>query len=509
MANELHMSYLTGQTLYVLVRGVSGTVCTPSTVTMGAYSAESIGDYDIPLTDAGGGFYVGTFPVLAAGTYYVEYFAQAGGSPHATNDTKLDSRRLEWDGTAEIVLGSLDMTGAGAGAYASVLTVRTTAGSALAGVTVWVTADSAGTGSVVAQGLTNSNGQLTVSLDAGTFYVFCFKTGYAFLTNGVSNKVTVTVAATHTLDLATALSSGSTTYYTESFLTRGIADLRENVDEPSINTKYSDARCIRKLEEAYALVLGEVHRVSVTPVVARYVITTEASVYAYPLPPTVGSVRAIYEDCGSGYRVFYSTYSRLNPLGRGVWLEGHTIRLQEGYFAAGTQLTVEYSGTAPRLCNGVCTVNAAGTGVTLGTIYQGTRDTRLNAYAGSILRILRDSDADYDFVQERSITADAVTTGIVTLDYALSPNPTGSTGVTYFEIAPPINVLMDTVVPLRAALDIASREGAVTRTNMLRRAYYDALRNVQLTEFYSDLVSNVKMRADNFDNRRFNERRSF
>lgn len=504
MANELHLSYLTGQTIYVLIRGVSGTVYQTTTGTMVTYNGANIANYDVALTDAGGGFYTGTFPVIAEGTYYVEYFAQAGAGPNITNDIKLDSRRLEWDGTQEVVLADIGASSpAGAGAYASVITIQTTGSVAIQGVSLWITASSAGTGTVLSSGFTNSSGQFTAQLDTGTFYVFCYKPGYSFLANTVSNKITVSGAATHTLTIGTALSTGTALYYADSFLTRSITELREAIDEPSINAKYTDARCVRKLEEAYALVMGELTRVSVTPVVARHTITTVASVWVYPLPPTIGSVKAIYEDIGTGYKVFYSTYGRYNNMGRGVWLEGRALHLQEGYFPAGTILTVEYTGTAPRLCNGVCTVDSTGTLVTLGAVYQGTRDTRLNAYAGSVLRIIADSDASYNYVQERTITADAVTTGIVTLDYALSPNNYSSTGVTYFEIAPPLSVLMDVVVPLRAALDISSKEGAVTRTNMLRRAYWDALRNAELTEFYSDIQNNTVMRADNFDARRF------
>lgn len=501
MSNELQLSYLVSQNTYVLVRNGAGQVC--SGTTMVTFDAGDIGDYDIPLTDRGGGFYTGDFPALPAGNYYIEYFAQTGGSPSATADIKLDSRRFEWSGTAELGLSNITVTGMGA--YTISLQVRTTGGAAIPNVMVWVTAASDGSGDVLAQGTTGLTGLLDIKLDAGTFYVTCLKAGYSFLANAVNNRIVVSTSATKTLDIGTSMATGAAAIYAESFLSRAIADLRENVDEPSIKAKYSDARCIRKIEEAYALVLGEVQRISVTSVVARYEVTVVSGQETYPLPATIGSIKAIYEKAESGYKIFYSTFSRYNQRGRGVWLEGKTLHVQDGYLGAGTVITVEYEGTAPRLCNGVCTVDSTGLLVTLGALYQGTLDTRINAYGGSVLRIIGDSDAAYNYMQERPIKSYDATTHIVTLEEALSPNNTSSTGTTYFEIAPPINILMDSVVPLRAAVDIAAREGATTRSQLLRRSYQDCLRNVQLTEFYSDLQNNLRMPADNYNHRRFRQ----
>jgi len=50
---------------------------------------------------------------------------------------------------------------------------------AISNVSVWVTSDTAGT-TVIAQGETDSNGKVTFYLDAGTYYFWRSKTGYAF-----------------------------------------------------------------------------------------------------------------------------------------------------------------------------------------------------------------------------------------------------------------------------------------------------------------------------------------
>jgi len=297
-------------------------------------------------------------------------------------------------------------------------------------------------------------------------------------------------------------------YYTESFLTRAIADFREQTDEPSVNAKYSDARIIKKLEEAYSLILGDLNRISVNQVVARYTVPIVDGVEAYILPPTVGMVLAIYTGTSGGYRVFYRSYGRLNPCGRGVWLEGRTIHVQPGVLGAGAELKVEYTPNAPRLCNGVCEVDADAVTVTIAAedIHQGVLDTRQNAYAGCTLRILGDTDDDFNFGQEATIQSHDPATGVLTLETPLSPNYAETTGETVFEIAPAIPILMDQVIPMFAAYRVALVEGSVTRSNMLRRAYWDALRSVQLAAFYSDLQNAPNASADNFNNRRFRGR---
>jgi hypothetical protein len=75
---------------------------------------------------------------------------------------------------------------AGAGSTSETITV-TVGGSAQDGVNVWVTSDSAGT-TVVASGFTNSSGQVTFLLDAGTYYAWCNRGGTNF-----TNPTTITV----------------------------------------------------------------------------------------------------------------------------------------------------------------------------------------------------------------------------------------------------------------------------------------------------------------------------
>jgi hypothetical protein len=263
------------------------------------------------------------------------------------------------------------------------------------------------------------------------------------------------------------------------------------------------------IEQSYAHLIAEINRCSTEPIVARYTVTCVSGVTKYRLPELIGGIYAIYNQTDSGYKVFFSARSRLNPLGQRVWVEGKTLHIQEGYLGIGDTITIEYipSGTA-RLHDGTCEVDSTGLLVTFGaTPTDGTLDTHQNAYAGSIFRLLTDTDTDYDYIQERTIVSYNPVTRVATLDVALSPNP-GATAyegerATSYEIAPAISTGLDHAVSAYLAYWIASIEASPTRANLLFRVYRDVLRNLRLTAYYSNLPECTKARADNFSNSRY------
>ena len=289
--------------------------------------------------------------------------------------------------------------------------------------------------------------------------------------------------------------------YDDSFLTRAIEDARLHVDEPAAKAKYTDAVLIRRIEEAYASVLSEIHRNSREPVVARVVVTIDSTEKtAYTLPYTIGSIVAIYETNDSGMRVFYNSRNTYNPLGKQVWVEGNTLRLQSsGILHLLTEVTVEYkpSGTA-RLHNGTCTLNETGDVVTFGaTPNAGTLDTHENSYAGSIFRILTvtGDGATGNFIQERTIKSYDNTTRQATLEVALSPIPAaGDGGAIYYEIAPAVHRGVDSVVGLWVAYTIAGVEG-YKRADSILKLYRQQMRNIRLDAYYSNLQNTTISRG--------------
>jgi len=296
--------------------------------------------------------------------------------------------------------------------------------------------------------------------------------------------------------------------YTESFLTRAIVDVREAIDEPIINKKYTDARIIRHLEKSFILVLNEKNRSSKTPATVKQTITVVSGITEYVLPYTMGSLIGLYDLSETGCKIFYDGRSPYNPFGRRVWLEDKTLNIQTvDSLGIGTELTAEWipSGIA-RLHEGTCTIDATGKIITFGAIPNaGTLDTHVEAYAGSKFRIL-EVDGDIvtgDYMQERNIVSYDHLTGKATLDVALNPIPTTDTGVIYYEIAPFIGQAFDSVIPLYAAYRISSIEGNQKRAKGILDAYRNEIRNVRLTAFYSNMPEAPRLRGDSFDTRRY------
>lgn len=286
--------------------------------------------------------------------------------------------------------------------------------------------------------------------------------------------------------------------YTDSFLTRAIVDFRRYTDEPTVNAKYTDSVLADMLGQSYAHIIAEINRNRHEPVVAKYTVTYINGTSKYLLPPVMSNIFAIYtEDTGSGTKVFYHARSRYAIAGRSVWVEGATLHVQPNYIGAGKVITIEYipAGT-PRLHNGACTVDSTGLIVTMGeNPNAGTIDTRLNAYGGSVFRLVTSSESEYDYVQERNILSYDGVNLTLTLDVALNPNPE-STGTTVYEIAPAIHVGLDHIMALYLAKWISGVEGDTKRFRMVDALYHDVLRNLRLTAYYSNLSEANILPAD-------------
>ena len=392
----------------------------------------------------------------------------------------------------------------GPGDYEVTLTIQTTGGAALAGVEVWLNTDADRTDSVVQKQVTSDSGIVTFWLDYATTYnIYCHKAGYSFA-NASMTPAAGSVAFTKLIGTAQA-GSGTSSYYDQSFLTRAVAACRQNIDEPDIDAKYSDAQIIDKIESAYALIIAEINRNARNPIVAKYEITIAASTTEYIMPQNIGSIIAIYQQTTNGARIFYDSRSNYNELGKGLWVEGNVLHIQAvGIFASSTTITVEYvpDGTA-RLIEGTCTLDADFDVATLGaTPNAGTLDTRLHAYTGSVLRIIRSSGTN-DYIQERTITSYDHTTRAATLELALNPDPGDGGADIYYEICPAIHKGLDDVIPVYAAYLIAGIEGNTRRSSTILGVYRNQLRNLRLSHYYAIQQTANKGRPDNYNNRRY------
>jgi hypothetical protein len=394
---------------------------------------------------------------------------------------------------------------AGSGAYATTLTIRTTGSTPLAGVGVWVNTANDMSGAVAGTSYTNSSGEVTFNLDYATHYVFCTHAGYNF---AAANFTSSAGNVTFTHDIGTATSAGSSSVYDNSFLSRALTTVREMLDEPTINKKYSDNRIIAQLEKSYMQVIGEKNRNTRTPAVGTFSITvgTSTEQQEFALPHTVGEVRAVYVEGDEGGRRHYTSRSPYNYLGRGVWIEDKTLKIQKGALDSQT-LKVEFvpAGVA-QLHNGALTLNADGDAATFGVSPNvGALDTHAQAYLGCTLRILEvdGTTVTGNVMQERTITDYDNSTRVATLDVALSPIPTTDDGSIYYEIAPTIHKGMDEVVATYTAYAICLTEGNRKRADGILKRYQNEIRTLRLTAYYSRLDEATKARSDNYDNRRY------
>lgn len=104
MANELQTDYLTGQTVYFLLRNAVGQVWNGAAFE--DYVSGNYATYDIAATEQGSsGYYTANFPAVAAGVYYALAKAQAGGSP-AESDFSVGWGNVDWGGSAPAFFAS-------------------------------------------------------------------------------------------------------------------------------------------------------------------------------------------------------------------------------------------------------------------------------------------------------------------------------------------------------------------------------------------------------------------
>ena len=104
MANEIHVDYASGNTVYAIVRNGAGNVWYVGGQVFETWgtSGRTADDYDVSLTDKSGSRYVGSFDAdTPAGRYSVQAFLQAGANP-ADGDTFIASEEIVWSGAGRV-----------------------------------------------------------------------------------------------------------------------------------------------------------------------------------------------------------------------------------------------------------------------------------------------------------------------------------------------------------------------------------------------------------------------
>ncbi|MFH0981807.1 MAG: hypothetical protein V2A79_09740 [Planctomycetota bacterium] len=506
--NELKLDYTAGQTVTARVRNAAGQAFHIAGGAFETYGAggHAAGSYDVAMTDSGNGAYRGTFPAavtaLAANADYYVQFWDSTITTSAVGRQEIFVRNGSVYGLADVI----GLHGAGPGDYLVTLTIRTTAGAPLPGTRVWLSTDGDRENPVSGAKVTNDAGVVTFYCDYTTYYIHCHLVGHTF---AAASFTAAAGSVAFTKDIGTAVTaSGSASDYATAFLIRMIGQVRKWANEPTINVLYSDDWIIERAENVYALVLGEKQRQESDPIVATIEISVASGTNDYVLPDCFGPVQAVYYNVGHGCKVFYHRGSSYNMKGKGVWVEGNLLRLQDSAIAYGETITVEAqpNGLA-RLHAGTCTLNAAGTLATLGaTPYKGTLDLQVNAYLGSILRIIKvtGTSPTGNYIQQRKITAYNVETRAATLAAALNPVPAaGAGGYIFYEIAPQIPIGLDAIIAPRIAWEMLNSQGVTKKAQGCLAVYTQNLRHLRLSAFVSQLQRAGLTDADTIQNAAF------
>lgn len=109
MANEIHVDYASGNTLYAIVRNAVGEVWHVGGQVFEVWGTgnHTADDYDISLTDKGGHRYVGHFDGnIPSGRYSIQIFLQDDDNP-ADSDNLVGGGEIVWSGVGEVTSDKL------------------------------------------------------------------------------------------------------------------------------------------------------------------------------------------------------------------------------------------------------------------------------------------------------------------------------------------------------------------------------------------------------------------
>lgn len=287
------------------------------------------------------------------------------------------------------------------------------------------------------------------------------------------------------------------------FLTRTLARVRMFANEPAVNAKFSNDALIDLITSMYMEVFGELVRLSAHPITVTYDIVPQSDQMEYDLPMLMGSVELIECVNSNGDRLWIiEPRSRLSLTGEGFRIENRTLIFTGTQPPVGHTFRIHYIPVAcPCLHEGaitpstdIATVSNRHVVTLSATPTLGTLDTRQNSYAGCTLKLLNAPEQSHEISSFDSVTRKA------TLRTKLDPVPTG-VSVAY-EIAPPINEVMDMAVAVGVAKTVVAMEGNTTAMSTLTQLYNEKMREIRLFAANMDSYKGGRLSPSAYMNRR-------
>lgn len=256
---------------------------------------------------------------------------------------------------------------------------------------------------------------------------------------------------------------GSTSLSGSGFLSDCVTCVRIAIDEPSVTPKYTDTRVVAEIQSAFAEVIQDLNTNTDHPIMVRGSISVVSGTQSYQLPPTVGELLRIAKINSTTGLPEWEIWpgSEHAHTGAGFTIEGNTLRLLADWKRAETLQTLYVPNGEAFIHKATASSATTTTVVFPSSVTDGTLDTRANAYAGYMIRILSDSNV---IVQERIISAYDNITRTATVSVPFSPTLGGTI---VYEVLPAYGQLIKDVVCLYAARSILSNEGNVNKINTI------------------------------------------
>jgi hypothetical protein len=276
-------------------------------------------------------------------------------------------------------------------------------------------------------------------------------------------------------------------------IARAIQRVRQMVDDPETNAKFSDATIVQLLSESWSEVIGDLFAASDHPPLSRFTLTPVASQQYYYLPSSVGEILRVAERDGTTglVKTEITPRNELSPWGPGIRFHGpHRVELTpiptadwrvdswEVLYIPNGDVSLVAGTTAALDSNSTSTAIR----LNLSSSTYGTPDQRPNAYVGCYIALVAASDLPAGYsqfpIQERIISAYDVATGTVTVDvpfdFDIGSVLAGDT--VNYEIFPFEAPIVWRVIATYTARNIAGFENKTGRFKTLNQMYAEAKR---------------------------------
>ena len=269
---------------------------------------------------------------------------------------------------------------------------------------------------------------------------------------------------------------GSSALSGSGFLSDVVSLIRKMTNEPATGPKYTDADIVDLVQAAFDVILADIAVNTDHAIMVRWTLNIVDNKLTYTLPANCSEVWAVRKINTTTQTAQWEMWpgNHFAFEGSGWVIEGNTLRLLRDWDQSETLEILYVPAGETHIHKGTASASTTTTLTLDATPTDGTLDTRVQAYAGYMVRILSD---DSSIVQERIISDYVNTTKVATVSEAFSPTLAGTI---VYEVLPQYSGLLKHVVALRAAIDLLSQERQTKGMSTLERNLASKMRALRL-----------------------------